>query len=214
MVCEIDLNKGVKYYQQKSKKESESERSRERQRHSQRPRETETKGDTETKTETMRDRDRERQREKQSETKGDTETTRDRDQGRHRERHRVRKTRRHRHQGGQRERQTENAGSKLALCPPGPARSMVGLCETWVRAPGPLSQDNDINGGGDICARSKQEPRQRDPRSLSCDPADTRDRAGSTHKPTGHRRDSSEFYRKDCCRAAGVPGLRGTPEWP
>ena len=110
MVCEIDLNKGVKYYQQKSKKESESERSRE----------TETQ----------------------------SETTRDRDQGRHRERHRVRKTRRHRHQGGQRERQTENAGSKLALCPPGPARSTVGLCETWVRAPGPLSQDNDINGGG------------------------------------------------------------------
>ena len=67
--------------------------------------------------------------------------------------------------------------------------------------------------GGDTRARSKQEPRQRDPCSPSCGQADTRDRAGSAHKPTSHRRDGSEFCRKDCCRVAGVPGLSSTRGW-
>ena len=66
-MCERNLNKGVKYYQQKSKKESESERSRETQRHSQRPRETEIKGDPETKSETKGETERD------TETKGETE---------------------------------------------------------------------------------------------------------------------------------------------
>lgn len=103
-MCERNLNKGVKYYQQKSKKESESERSRETQRHSQRPRETEIKGDTETKSETK------------GETERDTETMRDRDQGRDRERHRVRKTRRYRHQGRQRERYRQRTLAASWLC--------------------------------------------------------------------------------------------------